>query len=377
MYIQVQELVLMLSRAKDESDRNGFIEEFQNLDLNDDSDDSKKVEIYNKIFGQVKGLGVGTANEIEGFFNLMGYLQLSLFKLSDNDGKLKYLELVDKVITDSNVEKQNLKYKVIKNLINNLNLNEGLRKDVYLKLLNEYSNKDELELMIDDEEAIVQYLSEWNISQNEKNGFLLDLIELLNKNELKGLSERYLITYLNQSEFNDQSRTMIKNLITSKLDDDKVLNFNDLFKIQCISNVKESEEFKLLEIVLNADEDKLNDYFKGSNEKVGLNYERLSTKLKLIKIKNYLNDKVGKDLSYDDINKQINNKDYNQLENLLINLINLKLYNLKLNQINKVLYVNKKNFIDGDVIDFKLIEINLNQFKQDIFNLKKICNKTA
>ncbi|TIC51922.1 hypothetical protein E3Q01_03137 [Wallemia mellicola] len=347
----IQEIVGFLSRQLAENDKNNFIEIYQNklIDLNQD----KKVEILDSLLLDIKGLGLGSWSEIEGFFNLVGYLIVDLFEKSKVE--TTYKELINKLAITNSIDKKLLLYKVIYNLINNLSQEYSeLRLESYKQLLELSIKNNDLQFVLQDYNLV---------SDLNDPHFFLTISNYYDQTNLNKESLDYLIKYLS---FNENDNNQSKLLIKKVLEDKENFNLAQLLELKAIINVEQSTEFNLLSSIIKLNDDQ----FNKSIDQLDIDKEVVNHKYLLIKLNNYCSNFIGKDIAYDDISTNFR-IEINRVELLLIELIKSGLTIARLNQSTKTFKVSHSNKLMIEQQDWLNIKTNLINIKS---NLNKILN---
>lgn len=246
-------------------------------------------------------------------------------------------------------------YKVIYNLINNLNQEYSeLRLELYKQLLELSIKNNDLQFVLQDYNLVNDL--------NDPN-FFLTISSYYDQSNLNKESLDYLIKYLYLNE-NDHNQSKL--LIKKVLEDKENFNLAQLLELKAIINVEQSTEFNLLSSVIKLDDDQ----FNKSIDQLDINKQVVNHKYTLIKLNNYCSNFIGKDIAYEDISTNFS-IEINRVELLLIELIKSGLTIARLNQSTKTFKVSHSNKLMIEQQDWLNIKTNLINIKS---NLNKILN---
>jgi translation initiation factor 3 subunit M len=213
---QTQELVNYIVRNRSEEERTTFIRPFQEALRTEktqkpiEEDEERRRTIFSMVLIEIKGLGEGSdkgrpscgscsiitdrSQEAEGFFNLVYSHLFTLFPPESSIQK-QYLSDLLQVISTSPSGNTPLKYRLyvkcaflyivvlpvsfprLSNLYNAISRTSSFRLPVYESLLNIATTKDELEVLQISQKDVQTWLSEWNITPEEKSAFLKSIVD--------------------------------------------------------------------------------------------------------------------------------------------------------------------------------------------------------
>jgi translation initiation factor 3 subunit M len=138
--------------------------------------------------------------EIEGFYNLLFAHTFSLYPPTSPEAK-QYITNLLKTISASPSERLSVKYRMyvhnlpggletftehvdsVSNLFNTIPRNSPLRLTVYQTLIQIATSKDDLDVLELTKSDVEKWLSEWEISPEEKSAFLKSIVDAYVKAE--------------------------------------------------------------------------------------------------------------------------------------------------------------------------------------------------
>ncbi|KAF8165632.1 hypothetical protein B0H34DRAFT_671432 [Crassisporium funariophilum] len=306
---QILELVAYIVRNRSEEERASFTGPFQNALKSGEGrkpieeDENRRKLILSKVLADVKGLGDGSDKEIEGFFNLLFAHLLALYPSTSPELK-QYLNTLLKTISASS-DRLSIKYRILSNLFNTLPRISPLRLVVYQTLLGIATSNDDLEVLELTKADVEKWLSEWDITDEEKATFLKSIVEAYAKADQLTTSYEYSLVYVRRlPPSSELGQSAALEAIATALRLPTVFDFDLLFKLDAVLAVKDHELFSLLQIFLN---DGLPEYksweasHSGSLEKYQIAPSELERKIRLLTLASLAFKYVGQNLPYSKI----------------------------------------------------------------------------
>ncbi|PPQ68277.1 hypothetical protein CVT26_006193 [Gymnopilus dilepis] len=345
---QIQELLTYLARNRPEEERAAFISPFQNALRSEegkkplDQDEPRRKLIISKLLEEVKGLGEGTDKEIEGFFNLLFAHVFSLYP-ADSPEVRKYLSYLLKTISSS-PDRLAVKYRVISNLFNATPRNSPLRLLIYQTILDLATSRDELDVLELSKSNVEKWLSEWDITEEEKASFLKSIVDAYSKADEPTTAYEYSLLYIKYlPPSSDAAKTASLDAIASALRLPTVFDFDPLFKLDAVVSIKDHELFSLLQVFLNNGLAEFNTWqsqHSGVLEKYNIPAAELERKIRLLTLASLAFKHVGKNLPYSSIAEalEVNPSD---VEKWVIDVIRAGLVWGKLSQTTQSLHITR------------------------------------
>ncbi|KAF9534129.1 hypothetical protein CPB83DRAFT_843726 [Crepidotus variabilis] len=346
---QIQELLTYLVRNRPDEERATFLGPFQNaLKAGEGKpplgeDEPKRKLILSKLLPDVKGLGDGTDKEAEGFFNLLFAHLFALHPAKSPEAK-GYLETLLKTLSASPSDRLAVRCRILSNLFNALPRTSALRSSVYKTLLDLTASAGNLEALQLSKVEVERWLSDWDISNEEKSTFIKSIADAYKKTEQPDPSYEYFLLYVKSlpSSSEEVQKAAVDAIATAlRLSD--IFDFDPLFKLDAVIGAKNHELFGLLQIFLSGD---FVDYktwassHPGSLEKYDIPSSELEHKIRLITLASLAFRHIGQNLPYAKIAEVIE-VDISEVEIWAIDVIRAGLVWGKLSQTTQSLYITR------------------------------------
>ncbi|TCD70003.1 hypothetical protein EIP91_005253 [Steccherinum ochraceum] len=343
---QILELVNYLARPLPEEQRPGFLQPFQDALVTGegqtplDQDNERRQQILSKVLEQVKDLGDGSEREIEGFFNLLLAHLLSLFPL-DAPQTSQFVVGLLQTIVNSN-EPSGTKYRILTNLYNTIPQHCGLRLPVQRTLVEIASANDELSYISLSTAVLEKWLSEWDVTDEEKSKFIKVVVDAYTKAGDAEASYQYSIVYVRSLPTSTETaHGAALDLISTALRSPTVFDFDPLFRLDAVVAAKSHETFPLLQIFLN---DGLSEYkaWEASHSdlytKFDLDKAQLERKIRLLSLASLAFQNLGRDVSYSVLATALQ-VEQSDVERWVIDAIRAGLVSGKLSQTSQTFHV--------------------------------------
>lgn len=373
---QIKELVTYLAQEHPEEERANFIQPFQQAfvtaegqaSLSDDRGRQRKT--LELVVSAVKGLGSGSEKEIEGFLNLLFSHILTLFSVDTPDTQARILGLLE-IITSSN-EQPSLKYRIISNLFNALPRRSGLRLPVNQALLRIAAENDELEQLRLSLTEVEKWLSEWEVSQEEKSAYLKTLVDLLAQHEPE-TSYKYKLSYV-RSLPSSSAQDAALDAIATALRLPTVFDFDALFRLEAVVAAKDADLFPLLQIFLNDGLSEFKAWVEANSaviSKYELDQTQLERKIRLLSLTTLAFQNIGRDLPYGTIADvlQIESSD---VERWVIDVLRAGLVVGKLSQTTQTFHVVRASARAFEREQWELLEKRLAAWKTGLAGVREV-----
>ncbi|KAF4619222.1 hypothetical protein D9613_004977 [Agrocybe pediades] len=336
---QILELLSYIARNRSDEERAAFVAPFQNAFKSGegrkpiDEDEPRRKLVLSKLLLEVKGLGDGTDKEVEGFYNLI-FAHIFTLHPSESPEAKQYINYLLKTVSSSPSERVSVKYRVISNLFNTLPRTSPLRLAVYQTLLRIAISKDDLDVLELTKSDVEKWLSEWQITAEEKSAFLKSIVDGFTKADQLSVAYDYSLLYV---------RSLPPHLIASALRLPVVFDFDPLFKLDAVLNVKDHELFSLLHIFLSnglAEFKEWQSKHAQTLEKYAIPADQLERKIRLLTLASLAFNHVGQNLPYSKVADalQVNPS---EVEKWVIDVIRAGLVWGKLSQTTQSLHISR------------------------------------
>lgn len=337
---QIKELVGYLAQGRSDEEKATYIQPFQEIlaikegEKPLDEDEGRRRATLKLVLERVHGLGEGSEKEIEGFFNLLFSHFLVLFPVDAPETREQLLRLVQ-IITQSN-EPSSTKYRILSNLFNALPRRSGLRLPVNEALIRTAAAHDELEQLALSLPEVEKWLSEWEVSQEEKSAYLKVLVDTFAYDPV--LSYKYQLAYVRSLPSSSEAAV---DLVATALRLPSVFDFDALFRLNAVVAAKDSDIYPLLQIFLN---DGLSEYKAWAANhadvlsKYNLDPAQLERKIRLLSLTTLAFQNVGRDLPYSTI-ADVLQVEPSQVERWVIDVLRAQLVSGKLSQTSQTFHI--------------------------------------
>ncbi|KAF8897764.1 hypothetical protein BD779DRAFT_1608279 [Infundibulicybe gibba] len=348
---QIQELVNYIVRNRSEEERGAFIRPFQDAMRTEEGkkpleeDEEKRRKVFTMILSEVRASGMAPrrVGQIEGFFNLIYSHLFALFSPGSPELK-EFLNSLLQIIPAAPSERTAVKYRILSNLFNALPRSSPSRLTVYKTLLDIATTNDEVEVLQISRAEIEKWLSEWDISSEEKSAFFKSIADAYSKTNQPLKSFEFSSAYARSLPSSSPSATTVAvEVIVMALQLPSVFDFDPLLKIDAVVAAKEHELFSLLHIFLN---DGLTEFeawvssHPGVLEKHSLEKAQLGRKIRLLTLASLGFNHVGHDLPYAKVAEALH-IEKPDVEKWVIDVIRAGLLSGKLSQTTQSLHITR------------------------------------
>ncbi|KAF8204770.1 PCI domain-containing protein [Pholiota molesta] len=282
---QIFELLSYIGRNRSEDERASFVAPFQNaLKPGEgkkplDEDEPRRKLILSKLLQEVRGLGDGTDREIEGFYNLLFAHTFSLYPPTSPEAK-QYITNLLKTISASPSERLSVKYRMY-------------------TLIQIATSKDDLDVLELTKSDVEKWLSEWEISPEEKSAFLKSIVDAYVKAEQPTIAYEYSLLYLQSlPSSSEQAKEAAVDVVATALRLPTVFDFDALFKLDAVVAIKEHELFSLLQIFLSGGLPEFKAWASSHPETLEKHPSELERKIRLLTLASLAFKHIGQNLSY-------------------------------------------------------------------------------
>ncbi|KAL0950227.1 hypothetical protein HGRIS_010214 [Hohenbuehelia grisea] len=362
---QTQELVNYVVRSRSDEERAAFIRPFQDaLKTADgakplDEDAERKRKILNMLLVQVKTLGDGNEKEIEGFFNLIYAHLFNLYDIASPELAQLISGLVE-TISSAPSASPVIKQRILHNLFNAIPHRSSLRLAVYKSRLALAVQQGDLQAVLPSDRATVEkWLSEWDISTEQKSALLKSISDAYAAADESTASYEYQLSYVRSlPSTTPEAKTAAVEAIATALRLPTVFDFDQLFKLDAVVAAKGHELFSLLHIFLN---DGLSEYksWESSHaavlEQHKLDKVQLERKIRLLSLASLGFQHIGHDLPYSTIAETLQ-VESSQVEKWVIDVVRVGLISGKLSQTTHTLHITRASARTFQLEEWKALE---------------------
>ncbi|KAG1718160.1 uncharacterized protein EDB91DRAFT_1352529 [Suillus paluster] len=343
---QTQELVQYATRSSTEDERAALLQSFRDIVKTDDGaepiekDEERRRCVLIFVLDQTKGLGDGSEQEIEGYFNLLFSHLLALWPADSPETKLHISSLLS-VLSSSPSDHPSVKYRVISNLFNATPRNSALRLPIYTALLEVAAANGQLETLRLSRKDVEQWLQEWNISSEERTQFLKSIVDAFTKSSQPETAYQYTLSYLSSLPTSHDGQSAAIDAIALALRLPSLFDLDPLFKLDVVVAAKDHELFSLLQVFLNGGLPEFRSWLESHPsvpEKYELDPSQLERKIRLLSFASLGFTHVGHDLPYSEIASTLQ-IELSQVEKWAIDVIRTGLLSGKLSQTTQSLHV--------------------------------------
>ncbi|KAK0461800.1 uncharacterized protein EV420DRAFT_129738 [Desarmillaria tabescens] len=343
---QIQELVFYIVRNQEE-ERPVLLRPFQDAFKTENAqkplaeDLERRQNIFAMVMAEVKGLGDGSDKEIEGFFNLLFSHIFSLYSYESPMTREYVIQLLG-TVTSAPAQQTAIKYRILSNLFNTLLRTSPLRYLVYNSLLDTALSTDGVEVLQLSRAEVEKWLSEWDISPEEKSTFLKSIVDAYAKSGQPTTSYEYSLSYVRSlPATSDVAKAAALDVIATALRLPFTFDFDPLFKLDAVVAAKGHDLFSLLQVFLSGGLSEFKTWQQthpGVLEKFDLEVTQLERKIRLLTLASLGFQKVGQNVPYSKIAETLQ-VDVSEVEKWVIDVIRAGLLSGKLSQTTQSLHI--------------------------------------
>ncbi|PIL37471.1 hypothetical protein GSI_01165 [Ganoderma sinense ZZ0214-1] len=370
---QILELVNYLARALPEDGRPAYIQPFQESLATPEGqkileeDEDRRRKVFTSVLAEVKGLGDGSEKEIEGFFNLLFSHFLALYPLDEPATRSQLATLLKTISASS--DQTSARYRILSNLFNAIPRRSGLRLPVYRTLLTLASANDDLDALGLSQSEIEKWLSEWEVTPEEKSGFINLIVDAYKKSQKYVVSYQYQLAYIRSvPPTSPEAQTAAIDAIATALRLPNYFDFDSLFRLDAVVAAKDHELFSLLKIFLNDGLAQYKEWVAGHSDafqKYDFNNVQLERKIRLVTLTTLAFQNIGRDVPYSAIASALQ-VEPSQVESWVIDVIRAGLVSGKLSQTAQTLHVTRASARAFEREQWELLEKRLQAWKSGL-----------
>ncbi|KAF8969390.1 hypothetical protein BDZ97DRAFT_240477 [Flammula alnicola] len=377
---QILELLSYISRNRSEEERATFIAPFQNALKSGEGkkpieeDENRRKLILSKLLQEVRGLGDGSDKEIEGFYNLLFAHIFSLYPSTSPEAE-QYLTTLLKTISSSPSERLSVKYRIVSNLFNTIPRNSPLRFTVYQTLLHIATSKDDLAALELTKSDVEKWLSEWEISDEKKASFLKTIVDAYARAEQSTIAYEYSLLYVRSlPPSSEAAQSAAVDVVATALRLPTVFDFDALFKLDAVLNIKSHELFSLLQIFLNNGLPEFKAWESShpqALEKYQITASELERKIRLLTLASLAFQHIGQNLPYSKVAEALQ-VDPSEVEKWVIDVIRAGLVWGKLSQTTQSLHVSRATSRSFEREQWQALEKRLVAWKSGLAGILEV-----
>ncbi|KAI0722590.1 PCI-domain-containing protein [Earliella scabrosa] len=374
---QILELVTYLARTLPEDGRAAYIQPFQeSLATSEgqkpiEEDEERRRKVLGSVLEEVKGLGDGSDKEIEGFYNLLFSHFLTLYSVDAPETR-SHLERLLSTISSS-PDHTSTKYRILSNLFNAIPRRSALRLPVYKTLLELASGNDELDTLGLSQSDVEKWLSEWEVSPEEKSDFLKLLVDAFQKAGQSISSFKYQLAYVRSLPPSSAQSAAI-DAVAAAFRLTTFFDFDSLFRLDAVVAAKDHELFALLQIFLNDSLAQYKSWAESHSDafsKYELDNALLERKIRLLTLATLAFQNIGRDVPYSIIAAALQ-VELTQVESWVIDAIRAGLISGKLSQTTQTLHVTRATARAFEREQWEVLEKRLQAWKTGLASVLEV-----
>ncbi|CAE6511112.1 unnamed protein product [Rhizoctonia solani] len=376
---QIQELVNYLARGLADESRAAYIRPFQDALLTPEGQTplSQDAERKKKVIGMVRekvvGLGEGSDREIEGFFNLLNSHLVTLF--TETPELEPHVSALVATILGAPENYTGVKYRVLSNLFNSLPRSSSLRPSVYRALLGVASDQGELDVLQIDRADVNRWLSEWNISEEDKSAFLDTIAEAFRKAGDVEIAYGYQLAYLRSvSASSPKALEASTRVISSAVSEPSIFDLDTLLRVDTLQAAKDHPLFALLKVFTAGGLEQYHEWeasHASTLSEFGMDKDALLRKIRLLTLASIASTKIGRDISYAEVASVLQVQD-TEVETWAIDAIRHKLIGGKLSQATSSIHITRSSTRTFGTSQWQDLESQLLQWKTNLGEVVKV-----
>ncbi|KIP08329.1 hypothetical protein PHLGIDRAFT_69543 [Phlebiopsis gigantea 11061_1 CR5-6] len=374
---QIKELVDYLAQGHSDEERATLLQQFQDAltvqegrkPLQEDAERTKSV--LTLVLAEVKGLGEGSEKEIEGFFNLLFAHLLTSFPADAPETKEHVLKLLQIIASSDARPTTRLRMYVLSNLFNALPRRSGLRLPVNEALIRIAASSDELEQLSLTLPEVEKWLSEWDVSQEQKTTYLKTLVDTFAYEP--ATSYQYQLAYVKSLPAASAHDAAV-DVIASALRLPLVFDFDALFRIDAIVAAKDNDIYTLLQIFLNDGLTEYNAWVSSHGDiltKHNLDGSQLERKIRLLSLTTLAFQNIDRDLPYSSI-AEVLQVEPSHVERWVIDVLRTGLVVGKLSQTSQTFHIVRASARAFEREQWQALEKRLVAWKSGLASVREV-----
>ncbi|GJE84538.1 PCI-domain-containing protein [Phanerochaete sordida] len=374
---QIKELVNYLAQGRSDEEKAAFIQPFEDAltvkegEKSLEEDAERRRNVLKLVLEQITGLGEGSEKETEGFFNLFFSHFLTLFPIDAPETREQLLKLVQ-IISQSNGLAAT-QYRILSNLFNSLPRRSGLRLPVNEALIRAAAAHDELEQLALSLPEIEQWLSEWEVSQEDKSAYLKTLVDTFAYDPV--VSYQYQLAYVRSLPSSSEAAA---DLVATALRLPSVFDFDALFRLDAVVAAKDNDIYPLLQIFLNDGISEYKAWVAGHADvlaKYNLDQTQLERKIRLLSLTTLAFQNIGRDLPYSII-ADVLQVPSSEVERWVIDVLRAQLVVGKLSQTSQTFHIVRASARAFEREQWEALEKRLVAWKAGLASVREVVAST-
>lgn len=342
----IADLTTYAAQSQPEADSAAFSQKYTDLlqaqGEQIETDQEKQRAVFSAFVKDINSLGSGSTSEIEGFFNLVSCYLFALYP-ADQDAR-PHFDHILRVVSESPTQKKLVKHRVLFNLFTVISARSSLRLPVYKALLALAVEDGTLDNLRPSPLEAEKRLSEWGISEEDKQDLLKAISEAYAQTSQPDRSYQFLLSYARSipSSSSDAQKAGT-DAVVAALRLPSNFDFDPLLKLDSVVALRGKPLFSLLDIFLNSG---LTEYRAWASadasvlEEHKLDGTQLERKIRLLTLASLAFTHIGKDVSYSQLATALQ-VESNQVERWFIDAIRAGLVSGKLSQTSQSAHVSR------------------------------------
>jgi len=289
----------------------------------------------------------------------------------------EHLKLLLQTVLSAPAERTPLKYRILSNVFNAIPYTSPLRLFIYNAILDLATKNDQLESLQLQRPTVEKWLTEWQISPEEKSRFLKSLVDAFTAADQTSTAYEYSLSYIRSLPSNSPAaKDAAIDVITTTLRLPNLFDFDPLFKLDVVVALRDHELFSLLQVFLNGGLPELKQWqanHAGAAEKYNLSDTELDYKMRLLTLATLGFKNIGQNLPYAKIAEALQ-VDISEVEKWVIDVIRAGLLWGKLSQTTQSLYVIRSSVRAFEKEQWEVLEKRILAWKTGLQGVLDVVN---
>lgn len=365
---QTLKLVNLISSLKTETEENA---PFMN-DLNNLLNENKLNEAYTRIVAETDLIFNKQEKDLESIFNLL----IALICKSEN--KQILVNLANEIVK-TEAGKPQRKMAILNNIYANLEVNDVLRYDIYIAIINYSAKNDYMNIIITHMVHLDLWMKTWGVDVEQKRNLFMVLRDALIKTgysmEAYECVFKYLFTFENADDnslnsIKDKAREAIKEAISNE----DIFNFEELLRLRAIQNINSEKCFDFAKVFLSGDVNSYREFVKNNSNifnELSLNEEDCIKKIRMLTLVTVVGGTVPGKVEYNVIQKALDIPE-DDVELWILEVVRAGLIDAKMNQLEKIVIVNRATPRQFSENEWKKLDTRIDAWKNNLKEVLKV-----
>ncbi|KAL7413204.1 hypothetical protein BDY24DRAFT_390880 [Mrakia frigida] len=381
---QAQELLTYLSRPTAEEQREAYVASFGDLK---EVAEGERAALVEKVVAEVNGLGEGTEREVEGFFNLLLALLLSVHSISSSEFAVSYPKILSAVTSDKRRELRRAQYQILSNLHNLLPTSSPLRLPTLKSMISLAVTHKDLNSIGLSPANIKQWVGEWEgVSDEDKAAFVESVAAEFERYDAAGqgaASYPYHTLHLSllptTTPPSASTLQSITHALSLALRLPSLFNFDGLLSIPSVQALKGTGSSKVVDLVegvftkggLKEWSQWVEKEGEGSLKELGLDKDLLTKKIRCLTLATLCSSSESNEVSYAEIAAALE-VDEKDVEVWVIDVIRLSLLSAKLSQPTRTVRVQRAYIRSFGTVEWKALQARLAAWDENLASVESV-----